>query len=158
MAELNFNATTAPARQPRVSTPLPAGTYTAEITSADVKPLKSGRGTGLSLEFTVIDPEEHANRKVWQHINVKHESAQAEEIGLGELKELCDSIGIEVLKESDELFGKIVRIQTKVRAAQGDYPARTEVNGYMPAGVAVPKPAAPAPAAAVARPWQKSAA
>ena len=80
MAELNFNASEAPARQPRVSTPLPAGVYTAEITSADVKPLKSGRGTGLSLEYTIIDPEEHANRKVWQHINVKHDSAQAERV------------------------------------------------------------------------------
>jgi hypothetical protein len=158
MAELNFNASEAPARTPRVSTPLPAGIYTAEITSADVKPLKSGRGTGLSLEYTIIDPEEHANRKVWQHINVKHDSAQAEEIGLGELKELCDAIGIAILKESDELFGKIVRIQTKVRASQGDYSARAEVNGYMAAGAPAPKSAPAAPAAAAPKPWQRSAA
>ena len=47
------------------------------ITGADVKPLKSGKGTGLSLEFTVIDPAQHAKRKVWQNLNIQHDNAQA---------------------------------------------------------------------------------
>lgn len=154
MAKLNFNAAEAPARQQRTSTPLPAGTYTAEITSAEVRPLKSGKGMGLSLEFTVIDPEDHANRKCWQHINVKHESAQAEEIGVGELKELCDALGIGKLHDSDELFGKVVRIATKVRPPKDDYPARAEVTGFEPAGVK-PQAQAAAPAAASVRPWKR---
>lgn len=160
MAQLNFDTSTAPDRAPRDDSPLPAGTYTAEITGSDVKPLKSGRGTGLALEFTIIDPEAHANRKVWQSLNIKHDSVQAEEIGLGQLKELCEALGIAKLVDSDDLFGKIVSIRTKVRPGQGDYGPRAEVSGYAAAGVKAPPPAAaaaPARPAAAAKPWQKAA-
>lgn len=160
MSEINFDAANAPERAPRESTPLPAGTYTAEITGSEVKPLKSGRGTGLALEFTIIDPAEHANRKCWQSLNIKHDSAQAEEIGLGQLKELCDALGIAKLIDSDDLFGKVLKIRTKIRPPQGDYPARAEIAGYAAAGVqAAPVvPAAPARPAAAAKPWERKAA
>ncbi len=155
MSAINFDAANAPERAPRESTPLPPGIYTAEITSSELKPLKSGRGTGLSLEYTIIDPAPHANRKVWQNMNVKHDSAQAEEIGLGELKELCKALGIAHLADSDDLFGKVLKIHTKVRPPQGDYPARAEIAGYDAAGVQAAPVAAVRPAAA--KPWQKAA-
>ena len=146
---------------PRENTPLPAGLYTVEITNADVKPLKSGNGTGLSLEFTVIDPAPHAKRKVWQNLNIQHNNAQAEQIGQAELSALCRVVGIPVLEDSDQLFQKILRIRTKVREAQGDYAARAEVAGYEAAGAAQPAANAPSPAAssgAAVPPWKKRAA
>lgn len=157
-----FDANAVEPSAPRDNTPLPAGIYTVEITGADVKPLKSGKGTGLSLEFTVIDPAPHAKRKVWQNLNIKHDNAQAEQIAQAELSALCRVVGIPVLDDSDQLFQKILRIRTKVREAQGDYPARAEVAGYEPAGAALPAAnapmAAPAAAGAPARPWGKKAA
>lgn len=147
---------------PRDNTPLPAGLYTVEITGADVKPLKSGKGTGLSLEFTVIDPQAHAKRKVWQNLNIKHDNAQAEQIAQAELSALCRVVGIPVLEDSDQLFQRVLRIRTKVREAEGSYGPRAEVTGYEPAGAPLPAanaPAqAPAAAPAAARPWQKRAA
>jgi len=145
------------------SAPLPAGLYTVEITGADVKELKSGNGMGLSLEFTVIDPEQHARRKVWQNLNIRHSNAQAQEIAERDLALMCRAIGIGIPGDTDELFGRILRIRTKVRAAQGSYPERAEVAGYEAAGTAVPqqatKPAqAPAAPAAGSPPWKKKAA
>ena len=165
MGLINFDAASAATRT-RTSTPLPPGVYTAEITSSDVKALKSGRGTGLALEFTIIDPEEHANRRVWTNLNIKHENQTAEEIGLGQLKELCDALGISRLEDSDDLFGRLVRITTKITPAKGDYPARADVIAYASAGAgAPPAPAAhqpapmpSAPAAGAAKPWARKAA
>ena len=120
----------------RDNSPLPAGLYTVEITAADVKPLKSGRGTGLYLEYTVIDPAPHARRKVWQSINIQHESPQAQDIGLRELSNLCLAISIENPDENS-MFQKVLRIRTNVKPAENGYEARAEVKGYESAGVPV---------------------
>jgi hypothetical protein len=153
--------------------PLPPGLYTVEITDADVKDLKSGNGTGLSIEFTVIDPEQHARRKVWTNLNIRHTNATAQEIGERDLALMCRAIGIGIPADTDELVGRVLRIRTKIRAAQGDYAARAEVAGYEAAGSSHPAQraaptqraaAAPAPAAAPAAPtastppWKRRAA
>lgn len=162
MAKLNFDSRAVEPQAPRDDTPLPAGLYTVEITNSEVKPLKSGNGTGLALEFTVIDPAEHAKRKVWQNLNIQHTNAQAEQIGQAQLSALCRAVGIEVLDDSDELFQKILRIRTKVRPASGEYGPRAEVSGYESAGTAMPtpaaKPQASTPAAKSTPPWQRRAA
>jgi hypothetical protein len=161
MASLNFDATQVAPAESRDYTVLPAGLYTVEITDADVKPLKSGNGTGLNLEFTIIDPAPFAKRKVWQSLNIKHTSAEAEKIGKSQLSALCHAVGILQLTDSDQLFQRIVRIRTKVRKQEG-YDPKAEVTGYEPAGAALPaanSPAtAPAAAGAAAPPWKKRAA
>lgn len=136
--------------------PLPVGVYTAEITNAEVKPLKSGKGTGLSLEFTIIDPAQHEGRKVWQNLNVQHENEQAQRIALSDLASICRALNIDKLGNENELFGRVLRIRTKIRAASGEYPARAEVAGYDAAGVQTPPPPAP-PAAGrpSSPPWAK---
>ncbi len=163
MAALNFDATSVAPAAPRSSEPLPVGLYTVEITSSDVRELKSGNGLGLEVEFTVIDPEQYAGRKVWQNFNIKHTNPTAEDIGTRELAALCRALGIFKLNDSDELFGKILRIKTKIRPAKGDYPAKTEAADFISATVPTPQaPQAaapiPAPAAAGAKPWQRKAA
>ncbi|MFM6996939.1 MAG: DUF669 domain-containing protein [Limnohabitans sp.] len=161
----SFNAREVEPQAPRDDQPLPAGLYSVEITNAEVKPLKSGNGTGLTVEFTVIDPAPHARRKVWSQLNIQHSSAQAEQIGQSQLSALCAAVGIEVLEDSDQLFQKILRIRTKVRPADGQYAARAEVSSFEPAGsgplptqshAPAQQPAAGAPKATP--PWQKRAA
>lgn len=157
-----FDPATVEPQAPMDDSPLPAGVYTVEITSADVKDLKSGNGVGLSLEFTVIDPEQYARRKVWQNLNIKHSNAQSEQIGQSQLSTLCRVLNIGKLTDSDQLFGQVLRIRTKVRPAQGDYGPRAEVAAYEPAGTAAPpqqRAAAPAPAASSSTPpWKRKAA
>jgi hypothetical protein len=157
-----FDANTVQPDEGRDFAPMPAGAYTVEVTNAEVKDLASGNGTGLKLELTVIDPEQYAKRKVWANLNIRHSNSQAEQIGQAQLSALCHAVGIPVLKDSDQLFGKILRVRLKIKPAQGGYPAGNEVtafeavSGAQP-GPAVSRPAANAPAAAPAKrvPWQK---
>lgn len=174
MARLNdiipggFDATAVEPQESRSSDPLPAGVYEVEITGADIKDTKSGNGTGLNVEYTVIGPAAHAKRKVWQFLNLRHTSAQAEQIGQSQLSSLCRALGIPKLDDSDQLFGAILRISLKVRAASGNYAASNDVTGYEAMGTAPPPatraaaPAARTPAPAVnprstVAPWAKQA-
>lgn len=138
------------ASAPRPSTPLPAGTYTVEITDAQVKPLKSGRGTGLAVEFSVIDPAQHAGRRVWQTLNIEHDNENTQSIALAELARLCKAVGVETPSE-DALFQKILKVRTVVAPGNNGYEARAEVKGYEAAGTALP-PGKPAPARAPLKP------
>lgn len=154
-----FNSANVQPQAPQDGTPLPAGTYTVEITGAEVKPLSKG-GTGLNLEFTVVDPEQYARRKVWSLLCIQHGNPQTEQIAQSQLSAICRAVGIIVLQDTDELFGRILRVKTKVRPAEGQYAAKAEVTGYEAAGTPQPAAApAPAPAAAGgAKPWQRKAA
>lgn len=146
------------------NTPIPAGLYTVEITGADVKPVNNG--TGLNLEFMVIDPAQYAKRKVWALLCIQHSNPQTEQIAQAQLSAICRAVNLPVIDDSDALFGKILRIRTKIRPAQTGkdgkhYDAKAEVQAYEPAGAPLPAANAPAPAAAApatARPWQKRAA
>jgi len=159
-----FNASAVEPQTPRDTEPLPAGLYTVEITNADVKPLKSGNGVGLEIECTVIDPAPFARRKIWQTLNIQHSNPQAEQIGQSQLSALCRAVGIAQLDDSDQLFQRIVKVRTKIRAAQGNYAAKAEIASFEPAGAALPatpqQPAAPARQAtpAAAPPWARKSA
>lgn len=165
MAKLNFDATAVEPQESRDFEPLPAGVYTVEITNSEVKDLKSGNGSGLSLEFTVLEPESAARRKVWTNLNIKHTNEQAEQIAQAQLSALCRAVGIDVLKDSDDLFQKILRIRLKIRPAKDGYPANNDVTGYEPTGAGAPppqaaaasRPAANGAAAAKTPPWKRAA-
>jgi len=157
-----FDAASVEPQENRTGEPLPAGTYEVEITNSEVKDAKSGNGTGLKLEYTVIGPT-HARRKIFQYINIRHTSAQAEQIGQSQLSALCRAVGIPKLTDSDQLFQKILRVGVKVRPAANGYEASNDVTGYEAMGVTQPaqsRQAAPAaaPAAGKSMPWNKKAA
>jgi hypothetical protein len=158
--KLDFDISAVEPSAPMDSAPLPAGIYTVEITNSEVRALKSGNGEGLSVEYTVIDPQPYAKRKVWSNLNIVHSSPKAETIGRQQLAALCQAAGIDRLQDTDELFGRILRIQTVVDEREG-YKPRAEVKAWLPAGVKgpnTPAPAAPVPAARPAQPWARKAA
>lgn len=141
------------------NSPLPPGTYRVEITNAELKELKSGNGQAIKVEYTVIEPEKYARRKVWSNLNIQHTSEKAQEIGLGQLSALCAACGIAELGDTDELFQRILAVRVKVRPAQGGYSESNEVVSWEPASATMaPRPAAhavrrPATAAPPAMPW-----
>lgn len=143
---------------------LPAGVYDAEIAVTDLSDNKAGTGQTLKVEYTITGPT-HANRKVWQYLNITHQKAQVEQIGRAQLSSLCRAVGIVELADSDELMGRSLRIRLKVRPAQGQYEESNDVVAHEPAGSTAPaqkpasKPSAPPAAASkAAPPWQKRAA
>lgn len=158
-----FDANAVPPDAGRDFEPLPAGAYEVEISNADVKDTKNGNGCYLALELTVVGPT-NAGRKVWANITLKNSNAQAEQIGAGQLSALCHAAGIPVLKDSDQLFQKIVRVRLKVTPAKDGFQAKNDVTAYEAVGAQQPGPTAsrpaanaPAPAASAAKkaPWTR---
>ena len=102
-------------------------------------------------------------RKVWQNITLKNANSQAEEIGQAQLSALCRAAGIGVLKDSDQLFQKIVRVRLGLEKGKDGHPDRNKVTAWEAMGGQQPGPSAsrpaantPTPAASAKKaPWQK---
>lgn len=159
MAKFTFDAAAVEPSAP--SGPIPAGTYLAHAIESDLKPLKSGNGTGLALTFQILDGE-FKNRRVWANLNVQHSNPEAQKIGQQQLSALCRAVGVLKLTNTEELNFKPVKIRVKIRV-DGTYGDKNEIAGYEPAsGSSASAPAfqapkaAPAPAAepAAKRPWE----
>jgi hypothetical protein len=137
---------------------LPAGTYTVEIVDVEVKENSKKTGLVMKLQASVIDPEKHANRRLFKAINIQHTNAEAERIGRGELAALCNATGIRATgdTDTDEFIGEVVKVKVAIRPAKDQYEAQNEIKGFESALVA-PTPKAPPSQvnAKAAPPWAK---
>lgn len=127
MAQFNFDASTV---APQASTgPVPAGTYLAQIIESDVKPLNSGNGTGLKLTFEIIDGQ-HKGRKIWENLNIQHNSEETQRIAQSQLSALCHAVNVIKLQDTAALHHKPVTIKVVVREAKDGYQASNNIKGY----------------------------
>lgn len=138
--------------------PLPAGTYTAKITEADIKPTSSG-GEMIKMRFDILGPT-HQGRVVFGNINHRNPSAKAEEIGNQQLGDLLRAIGLGSVSDTDELVGHDLKIRLAIKPAEGQYEAQNEVKGYKSLTESTPKTATfagspPPPSANKTAPWKK---
>ena len=81
--------------------PLPAGMYNATIAGAELKTSKSG-GQYLNVRYDITGPS-HVGRVVFGMLNLTNPNQRAEEIGRQQLCELMRAIGLDNLKDSDQL-------------------------------------------------------
>lgn len=137
---------------------LPNGIYRLEIEASDVVPTKNGKGTILKTTFSVIEPADYKDRKLFGNYNLENESAQAQEIGQKQFAMLCRAIGESSVEDSEDLHfrGFVVKIGLGKPSKDGQYPARAEIKTYFypddekpvpePAIDAVQPAATPAPA------------
>lgn len=145
---------------------LPEGLYSATITKAEVNQTKSGTGTKIDVRFDITGPS-HQGRVVFAAINIRNQSAKAEEIGRQQLGEIMRAIGLARLEDSDQLVGGQLQIKVKIKqptpddVARGYSQARNEVAGYRAlSGGGLPSPTTAKPAASSAPaggkpPWAK---
>lgn len=156
MANLNFDASqVAPATAPEA---IPAGWYTGHMTASEMKPTSDGTGAYLEAEFTILAPQEYANRKVFDRINLQNKNPVAVEIGYKTLSAICHAVGIIQVQDSTQLHNRPLQIKVGLRpagpGADGKhYDASNEVKGYKgveSAGGAPAASAAPVPPAAPA--------
>ena len=68
--------------------PIPAGTYTAEITRSEIKDNASGSGNRLSLGLKIIDGT-HAGRLIFQDITLRNNNQIAQQIGRKQMARLA---------------------------------------------------------------------
>lgn len=155
----NFNAESI---EPNTSyEPIPAGWYTAIISSSEMKATRDGYGEYLSLTLQVIEGQ-YENRLVFARLNLKNANDKAVDIARKDLAAICRAVGVMSPQASEELHDKPLMIKVKVRPASGDYEASNDIGGYKaveganltPAPKAASKPQTPPPAA-TKKPWQK---
>lgn len=130
MASLNFNA-----RQVAPSTgrdPLPGGWYTANIVKSEVQPTKTGNGLRLNLEYSVLAPDWARGRKFFVGLNIKHEKAQVQEIGLSDLSAIAHAVNVLDVAESSQLHGIPHHVRLKVRKQDG-YDDANDATAWKPA-------------------------
>lgn len=170
MAQFNFDTQTVEKRESNYEL-LPAGWYTAQIIDSDVVLLKTGNGKGLKLTFEVLQ-EGYRNRKLWARLNVEHSHPKSQEIGLQQLQEICNAVGLTRITDTVALHNKPMQIRVKIRKDEtGQYEDQNDIIAFKPVNGAAapaagfpasrPAPAAPAAAAAPAGatpPWAKKAA
>jgi hypothetical protein len=107
---------------------IPAGEYPAIVTKSEMKPTKDGTGQRLNLTLQILSGQ-YQNRIVFDGLNVKNKSAQAEQIGRSQLKALCVAVNVLDPKTSEELHGKPFTLKVKIGKDQNLNP-RNEVAGY----------------------------
>ena len=128
MANLNgFNANEV---EPTTSfDPLPAGKYLAAITASEMKPTKSGNGSYLEMELTILEGE-YKDRKVWDRLCLTHPNPQTVKIARGNLSALCRAVGMMQPKDSVELHNLPLVITVKVKKREDTGELTNEVKGY----------------------------
>ena len=162
MAQLNevFNVADVPESQ-RSYEPLPDGWYTAHISNAELCATKAGTGQYIKVRYDVTGPT-HQGRIVFGNFNVRNPNPKAEEIGREQLRDLCLAVGINTVKDTDQLVGSVVAIKVATRKQEG-YEPSNEVKGWKAIeGGSMPRPAQakpqsqpPAAGSSPTPPWAK---
>lgn len=137
--------------------PIPAGWYRCAIDDSAMKPTKSGNGRYLELKLRVLDGE-HANRALFERLNLENENEQAVQIARGTLSAICRAVGVMRPQDSSELHGLPLLAKVAVEARKDNGEPANRVKGYRASEA--PTPAAPVAASPVAAekkspPWGK---
>lgn len=140
---------------------LPAGDYIGQVVGSEICPTASGSGEYLKLEIEILTSG-FSGRRVFDQLNIRNDSPEAERIGRAQLSALCHAIGVMRVTDSQQLHGKPFTIKLAVKE-DPKYGKQNKVKGYKAVSGPVPAPApepppfpkpSPSPPAAVP-PWQK---
>ena len=93
--------------------PIPAGDYRAKIAEATVKQTKDGTGNYINIRYDIIGPT-HEGRVVFDMVTVKNKSQKAEEIGRQNIGSIMGALGLQSLKDTDQLVGGVCEIKVKI--------------------------------------------
>lgn len=134
---------------------LPAGWYTATISSTELKTTKAQNGQYIAIRYDITGPS-HQGRVVFGNLNIRNPNSKAEEIGRQQLGEVMRAIGLAKVQDTDELIGGQLSIKVDVRTSE-QYGDQNEVKGFKAiAGSTPPAPVVKAAASGkAAPPWQK---
>ena len=150
MAKVHFDINTYEAPK-NDFTPLPKGEYMAMVTDSQMKVTKAGTGEYLALTMQIIEGK-HADRKIWENLNLHNPNEVAEQIARANLKAISAACGFESLDDTDQLnnipFILVLDIDRKD-------PTRNRVMGYKRAGSGAAPSSFAQASAASAKPWER---
>lgn len=130
--------------------PIPFGDYMVQAIETDVVPTKTGTGRRIAITLQVIDGP-YAGRQIFEGINIVNASAEAQRIGQRQLADLCLSVDLPKISNSDELIGRPFLARIGVQPARGEYGPRNVVKRWHIAPTKLEQARAAAPAAQAAQ-------
>ncbi len=145
--------------------PIPEGDYSLKISGAEMKATRSG-GSMLKLSIEVLGPS-HKGRKFFQNYNIRCASAEAERIGIQQLKMLWLASGASgTPTDTDEFVGRVFRAKVGIEESKDDrYGPQNRIQRYYPVEqttmpamtsnpVSAPMPEAANGPASTLKPWE----
>ena len=139
---MTFKASELPVGTGGDFTPLPAGWYTATITSAEVRTTKAGTGSYIAVRYDITGPT-HEGRVVFGNLNISNPNPKAEEIAHKQLGELMRAIGLEEVEDADQFIGGHCSIKLSVTKSD-EYGDGNDVKAWRAVeGSRMPSPSAP---------------
>mgnify|MGYP003588925959 CR=1 FL=1 len=106
MAKLNLNLADVKEQSNSGYSMIPAGKYEMKVVKTEVKDTKSG-GAMLVCDLEVQDFGDHVSKRIPYQMNIVNASAEAQRIGLSQLKSLaiaCHVKNPNAIGDSDELI------------------------------------------------------
>lgn len=99
--------------------PLPVGTYGAIVKAATIAPTKAKNGRYIKLDITLLGAAGIKGRKLFEYCMIDHSNPKAVEAGLGKLKRLGESIGVDFdqLQDTSELLDIPVGVKLKIESS-----------------------------------------
>ena len=124
--------------------PIPEGDYNLRVSDAEMKATRSG-GSMLKLSIEVLGPS-CAGRKFFQNFNIRCSSAQAENIGIQQLKMLWQASGGNgTPTDTDQFIGRTFRAKVGIEESKDDrYGPQNRIRRYYPQTANTPTMSAPA--------------
>lgn len=83
----------------------------------------------LVLTLEVIEGP-HQGRKVFDGLNLNHESAETRDFAYRTLSAICHAVKVMTPVTPDDLRDKPMMAKIKVKPAQGEWPSKNEIAGY----------------------------
>jgi len=148
MVALNFDATQV---KPNTGfTALPAGWYNVAIDHSEIKENSAKNGAYLELRMKVLDGE-HANKPVFNRLNIQNQNQQAQDIAYADLSAICHVTGVYNIQDSSQLHGVPFQVKLNVRKSE-EHGDSNDVKGYKDAHGNDPGKAGAGPAQPAAQP------
>lgn len=108
---------------------LPAGDYVVAIVGSELEKTKAGTGDRLELKLQILDGT-FRGRVLFDGLNVRNPSAQAQQIAQATLSAICRAVGVMTPKDSAELHNKPMIAKVVQDKYQGEL--KNKVKGYKP--------------------------
>ena len=113
--------------------PLSNGRHDVKIVTAEDKPNQAATGRYVLVEFKVLAGEE-AGKRVREYCTFQHPNPKAVAAGMGRLKRIMLSAGVDQIEDETDLLGLKLCIETQIEEPEegSSYKAQARIKKYHP--------------------------
>ena len=102
-----------------------------EVVKSEVKPTKNKEGTIMVLAFRILEGK-YKGRIIYTNYNIVNKNETTVKIAEGQIKSLCEALGIDELQDTDELHKQEVGIYFEIEAGSANWPDKNKATKFKP--------------------------